>query len=358
MQEMQLCGAMLGLKNIGISYTLKRGCFMARTYYITKNGRIRRKQNTIYFENEKLKIKKPIPVEDIDSIYLFGEVDFNTKLINFLSQKNIPVFFFNYYGFYTGTFYPRETNVSGHLLVKQVEASNNQEERLIIASGIIEAATFNLLRNLRYYQDKNEDIEELIKRMKEENKRIPKAKSIEELMGIEGRMRQSYYKAFNYILDIDFDFKKRVRRPPDNIVNTLISFGNSMLYTATLGEIYKTQLNPTISFLHSAGTGRFSLSLDISEVFKPLIVDKIIFKLINKNMISNKDFEKDLDFCYLKEKGRKLFISEFDEKLKTTIKHRRLKRKVSYRTLIRLEAYKIQKHLLGMEKYKGLKAWW
>jgi CRISPR-associated protein Cas1 len=142
------------------------------------------------------------------------------------------------------------------------------------------------------------------------------------------------------------------------MVNALISFGNSLTYTATLSEIYVTQLNPTISYLHEPSTRRFSLSLDISEIFKPVLVDKLIFKLLNTKMLDEKDFDEGLGYAYLTEKGRKVFVREFDSKLETTVKHRKLGRNVSYRTLLRLECYRLVRHLLGMEPYKGLRAWW
>ena len=89
--------------------------------------------------------------------------------------------------------------------------------------------------------------------------------SIEELMSVEGNIRQEYYKAWNVIIDQNIDFNKRVYHPADNIINSLISFVNSLIYTKTLAEIYKTQLNPTISFLHQPGTRRFSLALEIGR---------------------------------------------------------------------------------------------
>ena len=141
-------------------------------------------------------------------------------------------------------------------------------------------------------------------------------------------------------------------------MNALISFGNSMMYTTVLGEIYKTQLDPTISYLHEPSTKRFSLSLDIAEIFKPLIVDPVIFTLINKNMITLRDFDIEGGICMLNENGRKKFISEYDKKLSTTIKHRTLHRNVSYRSIIKLECYKIIKMAVENEEYKPLKAWW
>ena len=336
---------------------------MAQTYYIFRSGRLRRKQNTLYLEKkgEDGEVQRhPIPIENVRDIYLLGEVDLNTKLLNFLGRNGVVLHCFSYYGFYSGSFYPRETNVSGHLLVCQVQHYLDLEKRVEIAREIVNAALFNLRRNLLYYKNRGKEVEENITFVEKEMMGVEVAKDIKDLMGIEGRCRDVYYRAFNQILDLEAPFVKRVRRPPDNMINALISFGNSLLYTAVLSEIYKTHLNPTISYLHEPGERRFSLSLDISEIFKPLIVDRIIFRVLNKGMIEEGNFESvgEASGVYLGEEGRKVFIQEFEKQLQTTVQHRRLKRNVSYRQLIRLEAYKLIRHLLGMERYKGLKAWW
>lgn len=328
---------------------------MKRNYYIFSNGRIKRKDNTVFFETETE--NKPIPVNDIESIYIFGEIDFNSKAVNFLCQNNITIHVFNYYGFYTGSFYPREYLQSGFLLVKQVEKYIKTSERIKIAREFIKAASFNILKNLKYYERKK-DLSNFIEIMESERAKIDETSNIQELMGIEGRIRDIYYDTFGTITDEKFDFKKRTKNPPDNAMNALISFGNSLMYSTVLSEIYHTQLNPTVSYLHEPGQRRFSLSLDISEIFKPVIVDRLIFKMINENMIREDDFIKDLNYCYLDEKGKKLFVKEYNEKLDTTINHRKLGRSVSYRHLIRLECYKLIKHLSDMEEYEGFKAWW
>lgn len=120
---------------------------MSRPYYIFSNGRIKRKENTAYIENENGD-RKAIPVEDIDTIHLFGEVDLNTKLLNFLSQQNKTVHVYNYYGFYSGSFMPRDRNVSGELTVRQVEHYLDEEKRFYIAYSFVEGAIFHMLRNL------------------------------------------------------------------------------------------------------------------------------------------------------------------------------------------------------------------
>ena len=331
---------------------------MSRNYYITQPGRLRRKDNTLYLEPEEAP-RVPIPVEDIDALYLYGELDLNTRLLNFLTQKHIPFHVFNYYGYYAGSYYPREYLNSGSLLVKQVQHYENRPKRMALAQEFVASAVFNMLRILRYHTNRGKDCSAQIESIEAILSESSTAKNTNELMGYEGIIRDTYYTAFNTILALKTPFEKRVRRPPDNPINAVISFGNSMMYTACLTEVYRTQLNPTISFLHEPGDRRFSLSLDLAEIFKPLIVDRIIFRLFNRQQLNeSKHFETNIDGCYLNENGRKLFIAAFDEQLKQTVSHRKLKRHVSYQRLIRLECYKLIKHLVGMETYQALRPWW
>src|SRR5690348_9466016 len=122
-----------------------------KNYYVLSNGRVRREANTLYIEKADGE-KKPLPVEDVDSLYLYGEVDLNTKLLNFLSQKKIPLHVFNYYGFYAGSYYPRDYLHSGFLLVHQVGHYANAEQRLALAREFVHASAHSLLKNLSYYE--------------------------------------------------------------------------------------------------------------------------------------------------------------------------------------------------------------
>lgn len=328
---------------------------MDTSYYIFSNGSLKRKDNNITVET--IDRKKDLKIEMTRDIFLFGEMDLNTKCINFLGQNKIALHFFNYYGFYTGSFYPKEINVSGNLLIKQVEFTSNLK-RLELAKEIIRGASHNIFRNLRYYNARGKDLEREIGEINYLRERIEEAKDISELMGIEGNIRKAYYSTWNKIINQEVNFEKRVKRPPDNMVNTLISFINSLMYVSCLSEIYVTQLNPTISYLHSPSERRFSLCLDVSEIFKPLIVDRLIFTLLNKNIVTESDFEKESNFYYLKDKGRKKILELYDERLKKVIKHKDLGRNVSYRYLIRLECFKIIKHILSEKNYESFKMWW
>ncbi len=330
---------------------------MQRDFYLFSNGRLQRKDNTLFFINEEGK-KKAVPIETIRNLYIFGEMDFNSKFFNFIAQNNILLHIFNYYGFYSGTYCPREALLSGDVIVKQAKTFTKPSKQLPLAKELILAASYNIHKNLKYYDSRGKDLQPQIDEISNLRKEINKCNNVNEVMGYEGQIRQIYYSAFTEIINQNIDFTKRVKHPPDNMINTLISFGNSLCYTTVLSEIYKTQLNPTISFLHKPSYRRFSLALDISEIFKPILVDRIIFRLLNKNMISEKDFEQELNFCHMKDKAKKIFAREYDKQLQQTVNHKDLNRRYSYRYIIRLECYKLIKHILENKQYSAFKIWW
>lgn len=330
---------------------------MKQSFYVYNDGEIKRKDNTLQFRTYEGE-KRDIPIERISDIYVMSEMSFNTAFLNYISQYGIPIHFFNYYNFYTGSYYPRESLLARQLLVNQVEYYRDSVKRIKIAQKIIDAASFNIYRNLRYYNGRGKEVSKWMNEIDGLRKQIEKTNTINELMGIEGNIRQQYYAAWNVIVNQEIKFEKRVMHPPDNMINSLISYVNSLIYSKTLSEVYHTQLNPTISYLHEPGVRRYSLCLDISEVFKPLIGDRLIFSLLNRQQITEESFTQELNFLHLKKEASKLIVRELENSLKKTIKHKELGRQVSYQYLIRLELYKLIKHIIGEKEYEGFKIWW
>lgn len=334
---------------------------MKKTYYLFNPGRLQRRDNTLKFtpcndEGEELE-PRFLPVENVGELYCFGALEANSALYNFLGQEQIPVHFFDYYENYTGSFMPREALISGKMLIAQVKYQQNKKKRIDLAQRILDGASYNMVKNLKYYNTRGKDLEPIIGIIENLASKISDTIAIDELMGIEGNIRKNYYEAFELIIN-DFSMGGRSYMPPSNEVNSLISFGNMMCYSQCLKAIHQTQLNPVVSFLHEPGERRFSLSLDLAEIFKPLFVDRVIFKVLNKKMIQPDDFESSLNRIVLKLNGRKTFVQAFEDRLSETIMHRTINRSVSYKHLIKLECYKLQKHLLEIEEYKPFKMWW
>lgn len=338
---------------------------MKKTFYLFNPGQMERKDNTLKFTpfsidedgTEHPGQPRYLPVEDISEFYCFGSLKANSSLFNFLGQKDICMHFFDYYENYTGSFMPRDSLLSGRMLLAQTAAYQNKKRRVAIAQKFIEGAAYNMVRNLMYYNRRGKDMEDIIVIINSLAKKIMDATGIDELMGIEGQIRKTYYEAFDLILN-DYQMEERSKQPPQNEVNALISFGNMMCYSQCLRAIHQTQLNPTISFLHTPGERRYSLCLDISEIFKPIIIDRVIFRVLNRREIQNKHFDRKLNRCLLNEKGKQVFVRAIEDKLNETFQHKSLGRKVSFRHLIKLECYKLAKHLLGIEEYKPFKMYW
>jgi len=319
--------------------------------YLVSEGVLFRRENTLYFVNKQG--KRALPIHNISDIYCIAKVSLRSGAIHLLLKEQIPIHFFNKYGFYRGSLYPKEQLISGKIVIAQVKHYSDWNLRKIIASRMIMGVKNNVLAVLKYYKKKGKDLDDEIEKISEieVNGNTPS-----QLLGVESQIWQVYYSAFNKILRF-FTFQKREYRPPSDEINALISFGNSLLYATALSEIYKTYLHPAISYVHEPLERRFSLALDIADIFKPIIVERVIFNLVNNQIITPQSFSHDVG-TYLNDDGRKAFIKAFHEKLETTIKHPTLKRKVSYRTLIRLEGYKLVKHVLGDKEYVSFKAWW
>lgn len=358
---------------------------MKKQLYIFSDSILKRKQNTLVCERiinddsnpedeyEKEQIEeyylgddiiipngeeKIIPVEGVNSIFSFGMINFNSKFLYFLSQNKIPLHIYNYFGGYSGSFIPEASFISGSMIIKQSQFYSNERERLKIAKEFVTAAAQNALANLKYYKSRGKHLSDFIEHIADLTDSINSAHYVDELMGIEGLIKKTYYGSWKYIFNYPVDFTNRVKRPPNNLVNTLISFGNAIVYSVCVNELYQTRLYPEIGYLHEPSEGRLSLSLDLAEIFKPIIVDRTIFKCINKNIISEDDgFFKKGAFI-LKKEAKQKFVQVLDEKLNDKIHLDTLDKNVSYKRLIREECYKLQKHFNNEEDYKSYISKW
>ncbi|MEM4386033.1 MAG: type I-B CRISPR-associated endonuclease Cas1b [Candidatus Anstonellales archaeon] len=323
-----------------------------RKIIIVSAGRLKRENNTICFINDKE--KKYLPIENLEEMYVFGRVDFNIDFFEYIGEKGLVVHIFDYYGWYKGSFIPKEHMFSGELIIHQVQAAINQNYSLRLAREFVRGAIYNLAR-ISYKRDL-----ELKNKLKEYYYKLDSAKNNEELMGFEGNARKVFYDSMKSWIDWEFD--GRNRNPPKDPTNALISFLNSLTYALTIKHIMRSALHPGISFLHAnTERNRFSLALDISEVFKPIFSEALTISLIKNKKLNPElhfDFDSDSNGVYLNQNGRNIVMKEWVSMLENTIMHRALKRKVSFDKLVELEIYKLIKDLLKDKKYKSLRIWW
>lgn len=301
---------------------------------------------------------KYIPVERIDSIHAYDTLRLNSALLNFLSQKNIPLHIYNYYGSYSGSYLPKDALPNGHLLMKQCLNWSSEEISLRFSKELVAASAHNMRHNIRYAVSRDYVEEKWIKKFDHLAEAVSTAGEIASLLGAEGMMRAHYYSFLDLRLREGFKLEGREYHPPTNPGNALVSFLNMMCYASVIQELYRTQLNPLIGFYHKPGRHRFPLAYDIAELFKPPVVDRVLISLVNRNQLTLDHFEKEMNGCLLTKEGRYIVVRAFEKTMRTTIHHRGLNRSVSYRRLMRLEGYKLVKDLLGEKLYDAFRIWW
>ncbi len=313
---------------------------MSSDYIIISDGILKTEENTFRFDSAAG--LKRIPSEDVRSINFYSGGSVTTGALKLASERGIPIHFFGFYGNYLGTFWPKEKLLSGDLTVEQVKLYLNDTRRLqlsvILMNGVIE----NMVSFFSRYS------------IQVNWSWIPEnIKSIEQLMLEEARIRKNYYAYLDTILPEEFSIVERTRKPPRNMGNALLSFGNSRLYAEIVTECHLTSLNPTISFYHSPLERRFSLALDVSEVFKVPFVDRFVLKITKQGIIkpNEQHFSEEGEGIMLTEIGRKAFLKEWENWMEFQFYHSKLKRMVSHREAIRLELYKLIKHIYGIEEY-------
>jgi len=322
-----------------------------QNYHIIGDGILTKKDYSLLFENPDS--TRILPVECVESLNIHASVTFSSDFFSYISQQRLAVNMFDKYGNYLGAFIPAYYEKSSYLLLQQTRMYLDDSKRLTLVKNIQLAAIHNLRENLKYYRKKSILIEETIAKLTAGMDEIKAAKDIGGLMLIEARLREAYYACFNDIMDdADFEYIKRTRRPPKDAINALISFGNTILYQRIATEIHKTNLDIRIGFLHAASFRRESLNLDIAELFKPVVVDRTIFTLVNKEILSETRHFESLDdgAVYLNRTGKRIFIAELESKLQQRLKLD--DRYFSYEELIRRELYRLSAHLEGKGEYK------
>lgn len=326
-----------------------------REYHILQNGILNKQDYALLFENEQE--KHHIPVEVVHQLNIYGEITLTSGVLQTISRKKIRVAFFDKYGNVMGYYLPERHQRASSVALEQYSIYQNEQERLCMAKKMEIAGLHNMRANLRYYSKRHgNQMKETIELFGKWITELNEAATVEQLLLIEARARQKYYGVFNQILDeSEFVFEKRTKRPPKDELNALISFGNTLLYNIILQMIWKTSLDPKIGIVHATNQRCYSLNLDFADLFKPLIVDRVIFTLINCQRIKKiEHFEREQSGgVFLNQAGKKIFIEAYEYKLASKIVVKG--REYTYRQLIEKEIHSYQKYVMEKQKYKPYK---
>lgn len=320
---------------------------MKKTLYLYKNGTLCQKDYSLVLQTKKEIIY--IPIQQIDEIICFSEINLNKRVLSLLNKFQITITFFNFYGNYIGRFTPKEY-INGKVLFKQVNAYQNNEKRLYISKKILDASIHNQCSVLKYYAKKGRDLIGKIDEIDDCHYKLIACNNVEELLLVEAKAKQIYYSSFDIILNSDlFKFVKRTKNPPENEINALLSYGYALLYSHYLSVLDRSSLYPQISFIHSLEKNCDSLQFDLADVTKSVIVDRLVLRLIRRNQIKKEMFDYNEERCFLNKCGVEYFVSEFDNQLRQTIKLN--DKYYSYKSLISKEVHSLSEYIKNEKKY-------
>lgn len=354
---------------------------MKQTLFILSSSIIKKNRNTIlleriiedkedweferaeYFLDKEFLIpagdKKYMPIENIESVISAGSCRFNSRFLYFLSRYRIPLHVINLHGKYIGAFYPAGKFNSSPTLLKQIDSVTDINKKLTVAKSIAFAAAQNSIKILRYYNKRRGKLHEEIDYIEQIEKLIAGASSVEELLGIEGIIKRIYYSAWNKIFVYPVEFNKRIKRPAPDFVNALISYGNAILYSFLANLIYLSKLYPEVGYIHAPGENKFSLVYDLADIYKPVIVDRAIFKLVNKNVIAEKDFTLQNNSCIINNEAKKIFTAELEKRFFDKKSLPGSANKLSLRSIVKKDLFKLVNFISGnCEKLKFYETPW
>lgn len=325
-----------------------------QNYHIIQNGILNKKDYALLFENDAQ--KHYIPVEATEQLNIYSDITFTSNVLKTIHKQNIRIGIFDCYGNLIGYFLPEKFHLSFDTKISQCQIYLNVKKRIQLAKSMENAYIHNMRANIRYYNKKNSVLNSYLVFFNQAIKDVRVAVSVDELLLIEARIRQNYYNTFNSILQkSEFIFSKRTRRPPKDALNAMISFGNTLLYQLLLQIIWKSSLDPQIGIIHSSRKRAYNLHLDFADIFKPIIVDRIIFTLINCHQIKSDEHFQVIDNggVYLNDEGKRLFIHAFEEKLakKFSINNTQY----TYKQIMEKEIQNFKKYILENKKYKPFK---
>ena len=327
-----------------------------RTAHILSDGILRQRDYALLLETETG--TRDLPILNTDCINIFSSVVFDSGFLRAAASHGITVNLFDQHGRLEGTFTPARPLRSPRTTFAQLSAYYDDASRRALAAAFVQASLHNLRLVIRYYNKNFPDpfYDETLSTLKSLELAVKEKPEHPQLLLLEARIREAYYRCFDrFTGGGPFAFVRRSRRPPRDPINAMMSFGNTVLYSYLATEINKSPLDVRVGFLHATNARAESLNLDLAELFKPLVVDRTIFTLINRRQLSVKrHFETtENGGVWLSPEGKRLFLEALNDKL-----HARLSDKGVSRTYLELmteEVRKLARHFKTGEKYKPFK---
>lgn len=275
-----------------------------------------------------------IPIMNVESIVTFGYMGASPGLMKLCMDNNVSLVFMTPQGRFIGRI---QGATQGNVLLRKKQYSLSEDENvaLHLAKLFITGKVFNTRGILqRYIRDNgaDEEVEDVIKQLDWQKKRILLAENMDILRGEEGHAANTYFEVFNHLIlhqKDDFPFNGRSRRPPKDEVNSMLSFVYTLIANDVAAALESVGLDPYVGFMHTLRPGRTSLALDMMEELRAYLGDRLVLSMINRKQVTKKDFIRQSDESFvMTDNCRKELITTWQKRKKETIEHPYLKEKI------------------------------
>jgi len=343
------------------------------TLYLTEQ------YSVVKIEGEALRVQAPaeqgsrrpgsvrrVPLAQIDQVIVLGDITLTTPALHALLERRIAVHYLSAQGRSYGALTPDPAKNAG-LRLAQYALHRDPARRFAAARQCVAGKLLNMRTSLLRYARAREDPEtldqaadqlrdhlRLLARLSPPERIDPadRMHGLGPLLGLEGGASAAYFGVLGALLKGGWRFPGRVRRPPTDPVNALLSFGYTVLTSQVHSLVCAVGLDPAVGVLHQPGFGKPALALDLVEEFRPLIVDSVVITMLNTGQIAPDDFEESLGAYRLKDGPRRAFLLKLEERLGARVRHPLFGYQTSYRRCIELQARLFAKHALGeLERY-------
>jgi CRISP-associated protein Cas1 len=319
------------------------------TLYITQQDTVLRKVD------ERLKVTSngqtllDIPLIKVSQVIMFGRVTVTSATVATLMEHSIGLCYLSEHGRYIGRLEPQFSKNS-LLRVEQWRAAFDEQRKLNIARQCVLGKLANM-RVMLLRANREQECPELrnaIDRLKEAERAAEVCGDVDILRGHEGEGSAAYFGVFGQLIKQGLAFAGRVRRPPTDPVNAMLSFGYTLLHNDLHSACNVVGFDPYVGYLHADRYGRANLALDLMEEFRPIVVDSVVLTCVNKRIIQQEDFIVELGGAHrLSDHARRRFLLQYEERKNTEFKHPVFGYRTTYQRCFELQARLLAKFLQG-----------
>jgi len=326
---------------------------LLRTLYLLQHGQVLGKESERLIVRQEQKIVREIPAIKVDQIMVFGNAQITTQAMQFCLAERIPIYLLSGQGHYYGVI--DSFNTEPVLLQReQFLRANDASFCLKLATAMVHGKIANcrlMLQRLARRHNTNV-LATAAATLKNTLTNIAGASSLDELRGFEGSAAKIYFQALATSLDSSWGFSQRVRQPPTDGINAMLSYGYTLLFYNIYSLLRSRGLNPQVGFLHALRQGHPALASDMVEEFRALVVDAVVWKLVLNQRLTPDDFDypKSVgDGCLLKPHARQVFIKALEEKLNSAIAHPITGTHLDYRRCMEYQVQQLAAVIRGTE---------